>query len=89
MSLAPPEDLVTGSANGALGACLAHHRTVEVTGLSTYIVSEQGAEINRPSTLYGEVASAGEKVSAVREGGQIVLVAASRSLSTCLANQSD
>ena len=87
--LGAPEDPVTGSANGALEAYLVHHRTVEVTELTNYIVSEQGAEINRPSTPCGEVDSAGEEVSAVRVGGQIVLVAASGSLSTCLANQSD
>jgi trans-2,3-dihydro-3-hydroxyanthranilate isomerase len=60
--LGVPEDPATGSANGALGAYLVHHasassalrRAVEVTEPTTYIVSEQGAEINRPSTLYPE-----------------------------------
>jgi PhzF family phenazine biosynthesis protein len=86
-----PEDPATGSANGALGAYLVHHasassalrRAVEVTEPTTYIVSEQGAEINRPSTLYVELAlspvegvdSAGEETTAVRVGGQVVLVA--------------
>ena len=73
--LGVPEDSGTGSASGALEAYLVHHRTVEVTELTTYIVSEQGAEINRPSTLCGEVDSAGEEVSAVRVGGQVVQVA--------------
>jgi len=72
--LGVPEDPATGSANGALGAYLVHHRAVEVTEPTTYIVSEQGAEINRPSTLYVEVDSAGEETTAVRVGGQVVLV---------------
>ena len=48
---------------------------MEVIEPTTYIVSEQGAEINRPSTLYIEVDSAGDTISAVRVGGQVVLVA--------------
>jgi len=70
-----PEDPATGSANGALGAYLVHHRAVEVTEPTTYIVSEQGAEMNRPSTLHIEVDSAGEEITGVRVGGQVVLVA--------------
>jgi hypothetical protein len=70
---------------GALGAYLVHHasassalrRAMEVTQPITYIVSEQGAEINRPSTLYVELAlspvegvnSAGEEITTVRVGG--------------------
>jgi trans-2,3-dihydro-3-hydroxyanthranilate isomerase len=73
--LGVPEDPATGSANGALGAYLVHHRAVEVTEPTTYIVSEQGAEINRPSTVYVEVDSRGEELTAVRVGGQVVLVA--------------
>jgi trans-2,3-dihydro-3-hydroxyanthranilate isomerase len=89
--LGVPEDPATGSANGALGAYLVHHRAcpelsrraVPITEPTTYILSEQGAEIDRPSTLYVELAlslvegvdSAGEEISAVRVGGQVVLVA--------------
>jgi trans-2,3-dihydro-3-hydroxyanthranilate isomerase len=73
--LGVPEDPATGSANGALGAYLVRHRAVEVTEPITYIVSEQGAEIDRPSMLYVEVDSAGEEITAVRVGGQVVLVA--------------
>jgi trans-2,3-dihydro-3-hydroxyanthranilate isomerase len=72
--LGVPEDPATGSANGALGAYLVHHRAVPVTAPTTYIVSEQGAEINRPSTLYVEVDSAGDEITAVRVGGQVVPV---------------
>ena len=73
--LGVPEDPATGSANGALGAYLVHHRAVPVTEPTTHIVSEQGAEINRPSTLYVEVDSVGEEVAAVRVGGQVVPIA--------------
>ncbi len=73
--LGVPEDPATGSANGALGAYLVHHRAVEVTEATTRILSEQGAEMNRPSTLYVEVDSTGKEVTAVRVGGQVVLVA--------------
>ena len=76
-----PQDPATGSANGALGAYLVHHastssalcasvssalrRIVPLTELTTHILSEQGAEIDRPSTLHVEVDSAGEEISAV------------------------
>ena len=72
--LGVPEDPATGSANGALGAYLVHHRAVEVTEPTTYIVSEQGAEISRPSTVHVEVDSKGEEITAVRVGGQVVPV---------------
>ena len=48
---------------------------VEVTELTTYIVGEQGAETNRPSTPHVEVDSADEEVSAVRVDGQVEQVA--------------
>jgi len=73
--LGVPEDPATGSANGALGAYLIHHRAVPVTEPTTYIVSEQGAELDRPSTLYVEVDLSGEEPIAVRVGGQVVPVA--------------
>ena len=70
-----PEHPAPGRANSALRAYLVHHRTVEVTELATCIVSKQGAETNRPSTLAVEVVSVGEEVSAARVGGQIGPVA--------------
>ena len=69
------EDPATGSANGALGAYLIHHRAVPVTEPTVHILSEQGAELGRPSTLYVEVDLTGEEVTAVRVGGQVVPVA--------------
>ncbi len=70
-----PEDPATGSANGALGAYLVKHRAVPVTEPTTTIVSEQGAEMGRPSVLFLEVDSASGKISAVRVGGHVVLMA--------------
>jgi trans-2,3-dihydro-3-hydroxyanthranilate isomerase len=73
--LGVPEDPATGSANGALGAYLVHHQAVTVTAPTTYIRSEQGSEIGRPSMLYVEVDGVGKEVTAVRVGGQVVPVA--------------
>jgi trans-2,3-dihydro-3-hydroxyanthranilate isomerase len=72
--LGVPEDPATGSANGALGAYLVHHQAVPITEPTTHILSEQGAEIGRPSTLSIEVDSVGEEITAVRVGGQVVPV---------------
>jgi trans-2,3-dihydro-3-hydroxyanthranilate isomerase len=74
-ALGVPEDPATGSANGALGAYLVRHGVVSVTKPTTYVTSEQGLEINRPSTLRIEVDRAQDEVTAVRVGGQVVLVA--------------
>jgi trans-2,3-dihydro-3-hydroxyanthranilate isomerase len=73
--LGVPEDPATGSANGALGAYLVHHRALPLAEPTTFILSEQGAEIGRPSTLYVEVDRAGEEITAVRVGGEVVPVA--------------
>jgi len=72
--LGVPEDPATGSANGALGAYLVYHKAVPVTEPTTHILSEQGAEIGRPSTLYVEVDHTEEEITAVRVGGQVVPV---------------
>jgi len=69
-----PEDPATGSANGALGAYLVHQGAVPVAKPTVHIVSEQGAELGRPSTLYIEVDHVGKEVLAVRVGGQVVPV---------------
>ncbi len=42
---------------------------------TTFLVSEQGAEIGRPSRLYVEVESKDQQIDAVRVGGQVVPVA--------------
>ena len=70
-----PEDPAAGSANGALGAYLVHHSVVPPhRGPTTTIVSEQGAEMGRPSTVYVEVDHRDGAITAVRVGGEVVLV---------------
>jgi len=84
--LGVPEDPATGSSNGAMGAYLVHHalansglrRAISLDERTTTIVSEQGAEMGRPSTLVVEVdrsGPAGDDIVAVRVGGQVVPVA--------------
>jgi trans-2,3-dihydro-3-hydroxyanthranilate isomerase len=72
--LGVPEDPATGSANGALGAYLVRHRAIPLTEPTTHIVSAQGAEMGRPSTVYVEVDHDDEGISAVRVGGEVVPV---------------
>jgi len=69
------EDPATGSANGALGAYLVHHAAVPLIDQTVRIVSEQGLEMHRPSTLFVDVDHAAGHVLAVRVGGQVVPVA--------------
>jgi trans-2,3-dihydro-3-hydroxyanthranilate isomerase len=69
-----PEDPATGSGNASLGAYLVHHRAVPVRDGTNEYITEQGAEIGRPSTLYLLVDSSGGKVTRVRVGGQVVPV---------------
>lgn len=72
------EDPATGSANGALGAYLVHHQAVPVTKPTVHIVSEQGREIGRPSTLFIEVEHTRDEITTVRVGGEVVKVAEGR-----------
>jgi trans-2,3-dihydro-3-hydroxyanthranilate isomerase len=69
------EDPATGSANGGLGAYLVRYGVVPVEGPTVSIVSEQGAEMGRPSTLHIEVDRDMEQITAVRVGGNVVAVA--------------
>jgi trans-2,3-dihydro-3-hydroxyanthranilate isomerase len=73
-SLGVPEDPATGSANGTLGAYLVHHRVVPVSDGTNHFVSEQGAEMGRPSTLDLLVDRSGGEVARVRVGGRVVPV---------------
>ncbi len=65
------EDAATGSANGPLGFYIVRHRLVDVQP-TTRIISEQGYEMNRPSTLHIEVDSDQDAITAVRVGGGVV-----------------
>lgn len=73
-ALGVPEDPATGSANGTLGAYLVHHQAVAVSDGTNHFLSEQGAEMGRPSTLDLLVDRAGDEVTRVRVGGKVVSV---------------
>lgn len=73
--LGVPEDPATGSANGCLGAYLVHHQAVVLSEGTNHFISEQGAEMGRPSTLHLLVDWSGGEVTKVRVGGQVVPVA--------------
>jgi trans-2,3-dihydro-3-hydroxyanthranilate isomerase len=70
--LAVPEDPATGSAAAALGGFLAR-RTPRLDGTLAWEVA-QGVEMGRPSRLAVRVDKAGGAVTAVRVGGQAVVV---------------
>jgi trans-2,3-dihydro-3-hydroxyanthranilate isomerase len=66
------EDPATGSAAGPLAVHLARHGRI---GYGEEIEISQGAEINRPSTLFARVEGEGERIDAVEVGGSAVIVA--------------
>jgi trans-2,3-dihydro-3-hydroxyanthranilate isomerase len=67
-----PEDPATGSAAGPLACHLVRHGLVQP---DTEIQISQGAEIQRPSTLYARVAGSPERIEKVEVGGSAVVVA--------------
>ena len=70
------EDPATGSANGPLGFYLYRHGAVSPAADGfVHVVSEQGYEMNRPSTLYIDltVDQARRSVTGVRVGGGVVI----------------
>jgi len=69
-----PEDPVTGSANGALGAYLVRHRAVPVTASPVCLVGEQGSEMKRPGMLRVEVEHRDGAPTHVKVGGKVVQV---------------
>lgn len=68
-----PEDPATGSAGGALGAYLVHHKVIENLDPSAIII-EQGFEMNRPSTIQVSVGKTGEEIHSIQVGGQAITV---------------
>ena len=66
------EDAATGSANCALTGLLAHIDKNE-NGTYTYRIS-QGVEMGRPSILLGKAEKKNNKISAVKIGGQSILI---------------
>jgi trans-2,3-dihydro-3-hydroxyanthranilate isomerase len=67
-----PEDAATGSAAGPLAVHLARHGRI---GWGEEIEIRQGAEIDRPSKLYGRAEGADGRVERVEVGGSAVIVA--------------
>ncbi len=68
-----PEDPATGSAAGALGAYLVHHKFIENLDSSS-IVIEQGFEMNRPSIIRVSVGQTDGKIKSIQVGGQAITV---------------
>ena len=66
------EDPATGSAAGPLAIQLARHGRIP---FGEQIEISQGAEINRPSTLFATVEGEGDRIDRVEVGGSAVLVA--------------
>jgi trans-2,3-dihydro-3-hydroxyanthranilate isomerase len=66
------EDPATGSAAGPLAIHLARHGRIP---FGEQIEISQGAEINRPSTLFATVEGEGDRIDRVEVGGSAVLVA--------------
>jgi len=67
-----PEDPATGSAAGPLACHLARHGLI---AFGQEIEISQGAELNRPSTLYARVEGSAERIERVEVGGSAVIVA--------------
>jgi trans-2,3-dihydro-3-hydroxyanthranilate isomerase len=68
------EDPATGSASGALGAYLVHHRVLGGDDAVVRLENEQGFELGRPSRIFIEVERRGSTVTRVRVGGRVVKV---------------
>jgi trans-2,3-dihydro-3-hydroxyanthranilate isomerase len=68
------EDPATGSASGALGAYLVHHRVLGGDSDVIHLENEQGHELGRPSRIFIEVERRGAEIWRVRVGGHVVKV---------------
>lgn len=66
------EDAATGSASGGLGAYLIENEIIPATSPTTYLVSEQGIEMQRPSRITIEVDGGPGAISMVRVGGEVM-----------------
>ena len=67
-----PEDPATGSAAGPLAVHLARHGLI---AFGDEIEISQGAELDRPSTLYARAEGTADKLERVEVGGSAVIVA--------------
>lgn len=68
-----PEDPATGSAAGALGAYLIHHKVIENPSPAAMVI-EQGFEMNRPSHIQVSVEETNGEIRSVQVGGQAITV---------------
>jgi trans-2,3-dihydro-3-hydroxyanthranilate isomerase len=68
------EDPATGSASGALGAYLVHHRAAGGDAPVVRLENEQGYELGRPSRICIEVARDRSTIARVRVGGRVIKV---------------
>jgi trans-2,3-dihydro-3-hydroxyanthranilate isomerase len=68
------EDPATGSASGALGAYLVHHRVFGGEAEVIHLENEQGYEMGRPSRILIEVTRSGGTITRVRVEGKVVKV---------------
>jgi trans-2,3-dihydro-3-hydroxyanthranilate isomerase len=68
-----PEDPATGAASGPLGAYLVKYGIVDASE-SVSIISEQGVEFGRPSTIHIGVTVEGDAIRKVTVGGNSVYV---------------
>jgi trans-2,3-dihydro-3-hydroxyanthranilate isomerase len=66
------EDPATGSASGGLGGYLVENGIVPPTPPTTYLIAEQGIEMQRPSRISIEVDGTPGHVNMVRVGGGVV-----------------
>jgi trans-2,3-dihydro-3-hydroxyanthranilate isomerase len=61
------EDPATGGASGPLGCYLVRHGLAPA---GNEIISEQGIEMGRPSLIHIRIEQDGDRITAVRVGGQ-------------------
>lgn len=69
--LGVPEDPATGSAHGPLAAYLYNYQMADITVLA---VGEQGIEMGRPARIKMQIEETEGKISAVRVGGESVIM---------------
>ncbi|MDQ6694770.1 MAG: PhzF family phenazine biosynthesis protein [Chloroflexota bacterium] len=65
------EDPATGAASGPVGCYLVHHGIIGA-GPTTHIISEQGIEMGRPSSIHVTIERDGGEITRVGVGGQRV-----------------
>lgn len=68
-----PEDPATGAAAGPMGAYAARYHVLPRSPEMRFVI-EQGIEMGRPSQIHVEVKTQGEAITAIRIGGQAVIV---------------